>query len=102
MPAAGLLVQPGFDPIVKLVQREGNWYLVIALDKKWADETRELVTTKVLGKAKVPGAPFENSNGTWLRIDTDYFGKKRNEANPFPGPFELPGGGRHILKVWGR
>ena len=102
VPAAGLVFQPTFDPIVKLVQRDGNWYLVISLDKKWTDYTRELVTTKVLGKAKVSGAPFENPNGAWLRIDTDYFGKIRIETNPFPGPFELPGGGSHILKVWGR
>ncbi len=46
-------------------------------------------------------APFDNRDGSWLRIDTDYFGKRRNERNPFPGPFELPGGGRYILKVWG-
>jgi alpha-N-arabinofuranosidase len=102
VPAAGLLIQPTFDPIIKLVQREGNWYLVIALDKMWLDYAHQLVTTKVLGKAKVSGASFENPNGTWLQIDTDYFGKKRHETNPFPGPFELPSSERHILKVWGR
>ena len=96
------VVQPAFDPVVKLVQRADQWYLVIALDKAWASRTRELVTTKVLGKAKVSAAPFENPNGAWLRIDTDYFGRKRYEDNPFPGPFELPGGGLHVIKVWGR
>lgn len=102
VPAAGLLVLPAFDPVAKLVQAQGNWYLVIALDKKWTEYHRELVTTKVLGKAKVSAAPFENRDGSWLQIDTDYFGKKRNEANPFPGPFELPAEGEHLLKVWGR
>jgi alpha-N-arabinofuranosidase len=94
------IIQSDFDPVVKLVDRAGQWYLVIDLGKTWTDPTHSLVTTKVLGKAKISAAAFENPNGSWLRIDTDYFGRKRYEANPFPGPFELPGGGRHIVKVW--
>jgi hypothetical protein len=35
-----------------------------------------------------------------LKIDTDYFGKKRNKANPSAGPFENPAEGRLSLKVW--
>ncbi len=71
------------------------------MDKAWATErTRKLVTTQLLGKAVIPDQAFENPDGTPLRIDTDYFGKKRNEKNPFPGPFEIPQGGKQILKVW--
>jgi len=43
---------------------------------------------------------FENPDGTPLRIDTDYFGRKRNEKNPFLGPFELSESGKQTLKVW--
>ncbi len=39
-------------------------------------------------------------DGTPLKIDTDYFGKKRNETNPSAGPFENPGEGKLKLKVW--
>jgi hypothetical protein len=35
-----------------------------------------------------------------VAIDTDYFGKKRNGKNPFPGPFEISEGGKQTLKVW--
>jgi hypothetical protein len=44
--------------------------------------------------------PFENADGSPIRIQTDYFGNRRNESNPFPGPFELPEGGKLRLKVW--
>jgi hypothetical protein len=76
-------------------------YLVITADKAWATERiRQLVTTELLGKAVIPDQAFENPDGTPLRIDTDYFGKKRNEKNPFPGPFEISAGGKQTLKVW--
>ena len=44
--------------------------------------------------------PFENADGSPLRIVADYFGKQRNESNPTAGPFEQPGEGRTTLKVW--
>jgi alpha-N-arabinofuranosidase len=59
-----------------------------------------VVTTALLGKARTPDLHYEKPDGSPYRIDTDYFGKKRNTANPFPGPFELPEGGRQVLKVW--
>jgi alpha-N-arabinofuranosidase len=56
------------------------------------------VTTELLGKAMVPDAPFVQPCGAPYRIDTDYFGKQRNTANPVPGPFENPAGGAVRLK----
>jgi alpha-N-arabinofuranosidase len=71
------------------------------VDRAWATErTRNLVTTGLLGKASVPNQSFENADGSPIRIDTDYFGKKRKAGNPFPGPFEFPATGRQTLKVW--
>ena len=95
------LVRPDFDPAVKLVQEHDGWYLELALDKDWGTaKTRKLVTTKLLGKAAVPKLPYEQPDGSPFRLDRDYFGKGRAEANPFPGPFELPDGGTQRLKVW--
>ena len=37
-------------------------------------------------------------DGSPMAVDTDYFGKKRDTANPFPGPFETPVNGE--VKVW--
>jgi alpha-N-arabinofuranosidase len=58
------------------------------------------VTTRLLGKAKIPALPFVNPNGSPLRIDGDYLGKRRSNANPIAGPFENPGEGALKLKVW--
>jgi hypothetical protein len=47
-----------------------------------------LVSSKMLGKARVPDARFENPDGSSLTIDIDYYGKKRNTNTPNAGPFE--------------
>ena len=94
-------LQPAFDPAIALVEKADGLYLEMAFDPVWGTErTRKLVTTELLGKAVIPNQAFENPDGTPLRIDTDYFGKKRNERNPFPGPFEISQGGKQTLKVW--
>ena len=95
------LLKPEFDPALKLVEKADGIYLDLTLDKAWnVEQTRKLVTTELLGKAVIPDLPYEHPDGTPIRLDTDYFGKKRNEGNPFPGPFELPAGGKQMLKVW--
>jgi alpha-N-arabinofuranosidase len=94
------LVEPDADPGIKLVEKSGGMYLKITLDKDWGQQQRQLVTTALLGRAKIPDLPYEQADGSPLKIDTDYFGTKRNEANPSAGPFEYPEGGELVLKVW--
>ncbi|MCP4593207.1 MAG: hypothetical protein GY842_20920, partial [bacterium] len=94
------LVQPKIDPELRLKQKSDRWHLQIKFDKAWAGHKRSLATTETLGKAKAPDLPYEDPNGKPYRIDTDYFGKKRNTASPYPGPFELPRGGKQTLRVW--
>lgn len=95
----GSLGVPAFDAGVKLAKKADGWYLTLAEDKAWKDAARrKLVTTELLGKAKIPDCAYENADGTPLAVDTDYFGKKRDAANPFPGPFETPVNGE--VRVW--
>jgi len=95
------LIKPEFDAGVRLTEKPNGWYLELAVDPNWTKEQkRQLITTDLLGKARVPSLSYENADGTPLKIDTDYFGKKRNINNPFPGPFEKPGNGTIRLKVW--
>ncbi len=95
------LVKPEFDPQIKLIEQKDGFYLELTLDKAWGTEqSRKLVGTEMLGKASIPNLPFENPDGSDVRIGADYFGKERNPANPFPGPFEIPEGGKLKLKVW--
>lgn len=95
------LLAAEFDPAIKLVEKPDGWYLEMHVDATWAsNRSRQLVTTELLGRAKIPGVPFENPNGSPLTIDTDFLGKPRNVQNPFPGPFESTRGGRQVFMVW--
>jgi len=94
------LVQADVDPGLKLVEKPDGMYLQIALDEAWAQKQREVVTTELLGKAKIPDLPYVQPDGSPYRIDTDYLGRKRNDANPFPGPFELSRHDSQELRVW--
>jgi len=95
------LVMDQFDAAASLSAHNDNFYLEINLDKNWKTvQPRKLVSTGSLRKALVPNLPFENTDGSTLKIDTDYFGKKRDIANPFPGPFEITTTGIQKFKLW--
>lgn len=93
-------IDPAFDPKLKLVEDGKDVYLQIAFNQNIYDQKLKMITTEMLGKAKIPKARFDNPDGTALKIDTDYFGKKRSEIDPSVGPFENPGKGELKLKVW--
>ena len=95
------LVQSQYDPGIKLLASKDKAYLNITLDKSWVQkQSHKLVTTKLLGRAKVPDLPYVQPDDSPYRMDTDWFDKSRNTTNPFPGPFERPEGGRQALTVW--
>jgi alpha-N-arabinofuranosidase len=48
----------------------------------------------------VAGLPFEHADGTSIKVDTDFSGRKRNVLNPSPGPFEITGSGLQKIKLW--
>ena len=94
------VVQSGFDPDVKLVDTADGVSLKITLDKAWAEPERPLVTTELLGKARIPDLPFEQPDGSPYRLDRDYWGRPRDASSRMPGPFALPEGGTHTLRLW--
>ena len=96
----GAVVESAFDPALKLTESEGRVTLSLALDPALKSAARPLVTTALLGKAKTPDLPFENADGSPLKIDADYFGKPRAASEPSAGPFQGTGAGRLALKVW--
>jgi alpha-N-arabinofuranosidase len=94
------LVEPEFDPGIKLCEKKDGWYLEFTFDAAWAEaRARKLVSTDLLGKALIPNAAYEEPDGTPIAITTDYFGKSRSRSNPTPGPFESPGQGALRLRV---
>jgi alpha-N-arabinofuranosidase len=95
------LTRVDHDLAPRLERKDDGWYLTLAAEADWAKEPkRSSVTTELLGKAVIPDMPFENADGSALRIDTDYLGAKRHVDNPFPGPFESLQDGIQSLKVW--
>ena len=95
------LVNADFDPGLQLAAKAGGLYLEFKFDQGWIDErARKLVTSAMLGKAAIPDLPYEQPDGSAIRIDTDYLGKSRSESNPSPGPFERPGQGDVEIRVW--
>jgi alpha-N-arabinofuranosidase len=75
-------------------------FLSLSTDVNGTDPKTQLITTELLGKAKIPKEAFENPDGTPLKIDTDYLGNKRSDSNPSVGPFEKQGRSVVKLKVW--
>ena len=98
---AGALVNATWDAGVALEEAGGTWWLSLSLDQRWAAAAgpRALVTTALLGNASIPAQPYTLPDGSALAIAEDYFGRPRDPANPFPGPFEQWGSGLR-LQVW--
>ncbi len=84
----------------EIVDEGERVYLQLALGQSVQKAATALVTTDLLGKAKVSRLPYENADGFPVVIDVDYFGKKRDRANPTAGPFEKLGPGEVKLKIW--
>ena len=63
-------------------------------------QRNKLITTEMLGKANVPDMKYEQSDGSPIENDTDYFGNARNKENPTPGPFEGLGAEKQLIKIW--
>ncbi len=93
-------VLAGIDPQVKLVPQGDRFILQISPGSELKQASTRFVTTEILGQAKIPGLPYENADGSPLKVDSDYFGQKRSTTKPTAGPFENPGAGDQKLKVW--
>lgn len=86
---------------IVLTKKDDGWYMTMDVPSAWNKRPKsKLVTTKTLGKAVTPDQYFTNPDGTQLRCDTDYFGRKRNISNPYPGPIEMGTTGHKEWKVW--
>ncbi|HML75120.1 MAG TPA: carbohydrate-binding protein [Anaerohalosphaeraceae bacterium] len=89
------------DPAIHLVEDKDGIQLNMTFDKRWAGTaSAPLVTSELLGKAKIPDLPYRLPDGSAFKINTDYRGLQRPAAGPTPGPFEQPGSGKQTLKVW--
>ncbi|MCF6357521.1 MAG: right-handed parallel beta-helix repeat-containing protein [Draconibacterium sp.] len=89
-----------YNPNISIEEKEDGIYLLMSVNKKGFKIRNKMVTSEVLGKAKITNLGYENPDGTSIIIDTDYFGNKRNKRNPSAGPFEKNHTGDMKMKVW--
>jgi len=95
------LLLPDFDPEISIVQKEDGWYLEMTIDNTWAtSQSQRIITTDLLGTSEVTSLPFVQADGTPYTLNIDYFNKKRNAKNQFPGPFIMAEDGKQLIKVW--
>ena len=93
------LAKADYKPLFKIREAGKQVFLDIDWDKNAISSLKtQLITTSILGKAKMPNEGFENPDGSSIVVDHDYLDKKRSELNPCAGPFEIPANG--TLKVW--
>ena len=93
------MVLTGEDPALKLVAEGDHFVLHFTPGPKLNQPVGRLLTTSLLGEARVPGLRYENPDGSSLKIDTDYLGKKRSKSKPCAGPFENVGA-KPFVTVW--
>jgi len=93
------LAPAGADLKLELKTEGTKAILQLKLGPELKEARCQLVTTKLLGKAAVSGLAYEDANGSPLKFDRDFFGRKRNQANPTPGPFQSPGTGTIVLQL---
>ncbi|MDR2862615.1 MAG: right-handed parallel beta-helix repeat-containing protein [Puniceicoccales bacterium] len=89
---------PDFNPDFQLEETADGVFVSFSLQGIDKLHT-ELVTTKRLGKAKLPKQAYEHPDGSPIILDKDYSGKPRTQ-HPVPGPFEERTEGRLRIKVW--
>ena len=92
--------EPTFNPGVKLIDEGGKGSLQLTFSNNYFDKKVNIITTEILGKAKIPKAAFDNPDGTPLKIDKDYFGKIRAGETTTAGPFSNLRTGEIVLELW--
>jgi alpha-N-arabinofuranosidase len=89
------LLKPDFDADIQLKPSGKGFVLELNVDRTLAGgKARKIVSSEMLGIALIPKLPYQQRDGSPVRLATDYSGKPRNPDRPFPGPFEVTTTGR--------
>ena len=91
---------PNYDPEIKLLEEDEHGYLEFTFHESYYQHQVEIVTTELLGEAKIPKAVFDLPDGSSVKIDFDYFSSRRTEEENHAGPFSALSKGKVRLKVW--
>ncbi|MBN1387817.1 MAG: right-handed parallel beta-helix repeat-containing protein [Bacteroidales bacterium] len=89
-----------YDPGLEIKDQEDEVFLFLNVDEEILKMNNQLVSTDLLGTAKIPDQAYTYPDGTDIKIDRDFFGYERSKRNPVPGPFEKLKPGMNTLKLW--
>jgi len=89
-----------YDPDLELLEEGEHGYLQFTFHESYYKHQVDIITTEMLGEAKIPKALFEHPDGSPLKIDSDYFGSRRTANRNHAGPFSALNKGEVILGVW--
>ncbi len=89
-----------YDPDIKLVEKDEHGYLQFTFHESYYQHQVALITTEILGEAKIPKAPFDNPDGSSIVIDRDYFSSQRTPGRNHAGPFSSLNKGQVVLGLW--
>ena len=90
----------GNDPDIRLLEEGEHGYLQLTFHESYYQYQRDIVTTEILGEAKIPKAIFDLPDGSPVRIDRDYFGTQRTKEINHAGPFSTLDKGKVRLEIW--
>ncbi len=89
-----------YDPMVELIEKEGDVYLQFSINKAFLDYKVEMISTQTLGLTKITKSAFDNPNSTEIIFDVDYFGINRSNVDRIAGPFSNLNIENRQLKIW--
>jgi hypothetical protein len=84
------VVLSGKVELPRIVEESRQVMLQFSMPAELLQVATRMVTTKSLGLARIPNLPYKDADGSRLKVDTDFFGQRR-DSTPTPGPFENPG-----------
>ncbi len=90
--------QPGTS--IRVEQKPDGIYLNLQLTNDLITDRTRFTSSTDLGEAMVPGAVFENTDGSPILFDTDYFKVIRNRNQFRVGPFNSLRMGANSIKIW--
>ena len=96
------LLLPQQNPALffSLDEQTGQASLEYTAEAEFQKARTRVVSTEILGQTKIGGLRYEQSDGSALKLGTDYFGKARDRNRSTRGPFEGLPAARTKLVVW--
>ena len=88
------------DIEIRIEERENGIFLYINTNYDFPGTESNIISSISFGEALVPGAVFENPDGSPLLFNTDYFHESREKNKNTAGPFMVLGSGNDKFKVW--